>query len=73
MSFGERIKKYRLQWGVSQEVASGLCGISREEWSRYERGRSLPGYESLGLMARGMGVSADWLLGLTDVKKNINV
>lgn len=43
------------------------CGIKAQSLSRYERiGGQLPGAELLATFARTAGVSADWLLGLTD-------
>ena len=73
MTFGRRVKRLREGLGISQEVASGLCDISRVEWSRYECGEVLPGFDALGKMALGMGVSADWLLGLTEEKINLGM
>lgn len=73
MTFGERVKRFREGLGISQEVASGLCDISQRDWRRYENDETLPGYEALGKMAHGMGVSADWLLGLTAERKNLNL
>ena len=43
------------------------CGIKAQSLSRYERiGGQLPGAELLATFALTAGVSADWLLGLTD-------
>jgi transcriptional regulator with XRE-family HTH domain len=43
------------------------CGVKPQQLSRYERvGGQLPGAEALATFAREAGVSADWLLGLTD-------
>ena len=43
------------------------CGIKAQSLSRYERvGGQIPGAELLATFARKAGVSADWLLGLTD-------
>ena len=43
------------------------CGVKPQQLSRYERvGGQLPGAETLATFAREAGVSADWLLGLTD-------
>ena len=45
------------------------CGIKAQSLSRYERiGGALPGAELLARMASAADVSADWLLGLTDVR-----
>ena len=73
MTFGARVRRFREGLGISQEVASGLCDISRREWIRYEQDDILPGCDALAKMALGMGVSADWLLGLTEERHNINI
>lgn len=46
------------------------CGIVSQSLAKYERvGFSLPGAELLRRMAIATGVSADWLLGLTDERE----
>lgn len=46
------------------------CGIVSQSIAKYERvGFSLPGADLLRRMAIATGVSADWLLGLTDEKE----
>ena len=53
---GERAREFAIR-----------CGVKPQQLSRYERvGGQLPGAETLATFAREAGVSADWLLGLTD-------
>lgn len=49
------------------------CGIANQSLSRYEReGNNLPGAELLRRMCLASGVSADWLLGLTDTRRGFD-
>jgi len=43
----DRIKEERVRLGLSQLEAADLCGVSREQWGKYERGQSVPGGEVL--------------------------
>ncbi len=56
----------RLIAGYSQEKLSEIVGIgSRQIW-RYENGENVPDADVLAAIATTLGVSADYLLGLTD-------
>lgn len=49
------------------------CGIAEQSLSRYERvGNYLPGPELLRRMCLASGVSADWLLCLTDTRRGFD-
>ena len=49
------------------------CGIANQSLSRYEReGNNLPGAELLRRMCLASGVSADWLLCLTDTRRGFD-
>ena len=49
------------------------CGIAEQSLSRYERvGNYLPGPELLRRMCLAAGVSADWLLCLTDTRRGFD-
>lgn len=57
---GERIAALvRLHGG--RAAAARAAGISADQISRYVQGRSSPGFETLARLARGRGVSLDWL------------
>lgn len=45
--FAERLKNERDRLGLSQAEAGDLCGVSREMWGKYERGKGVPGGEVL--------------------------
>ncbi|CAE15827.1 MULTISPECIES: helix-turn-helix domain-containing protein [Photorhabdus] len=38
-----RLKKERKRLSLKQDEAAQMCGVSREMWSKYERGVAVPG------------------------------
>lgn len=63
-SFGERLKE--LRGDLSQDDFALKIGTKQTTLSNWERGFREPNYSGLVLIANSCGVSADWLLGLTD-------
>lgn len=59
-----RLKEAR--GNLSQVAAARKVGISQQAWARYESNGCSPNVESLIPICRAFGVSADWLLGLSD-------
>lgn len=55
--------KLRNKKGVSQEEVAAVLGVSRQAFSRYEKGEREMGYDSLVQLARYFDVSVDYLLG----------
>jgi len=51
-----RIKALRKQRGLSQEALAELIDRSPDAISNLERGISTPGYDTLDLLAQGLGV-----------------
>lgn len=66
MIIGERIREARTRNGWTQEQVAGWTGLSAVEIAHYEAGRRKPASGNLTKLARGLRVSADWLLGLED-------
>lgn len=62
--FIDRLKIARQN--LSQQAAADKIGIKQQAYARYETGRSTPGMDVLRKMCVVFGVSADWLLGLSD-------
>ena len=52
--------------GEKSHAFAKRCGVKPQQLSRYESGEQLPGADRLAVFARAAGVSADWLLGLSD-------
>jgi transcriptional regulator with XRE-family HTH domain len=63
-SFGDRLKERR---GTrSQEEMASVFGVSQSAYSSWERGVKEPSISTICSMCRHLGVSSDWLLGVTD-------
>jgi transcriptional regulator with XRE-family HTH domain len=62
----DRLKSLREQRGWSQRELSRLCGLGITTISGYERGEFDVSATHLGIIAKKLGVSTDYLLGLTD-------
>jgi transcriptional regulator with XRE-family HTH domain len=62
----ERLREMREKKGLTQRELAHLCGMNEHQVFRYENGKSDPSATNLGLIARELGVSADYLLGLSD-------
>jgi len=62
----QRLRYLREKHGLSQKDLAQKFGISNFALSRYERGEADPDSELIKKFAEFFGVSADYLLGLTD-------
>lgn len=74
LCFAQRFSSLRS--GKTQSECAELLGISRPTVGFYESGERIPDAITLGRIARICNVSADWLIGLSDVKsveRNIQV
>jgi len=63
----QRIRERRKALGLSQDDLAELTGCLQTQISRYENNEALPMSDALEALARALQVSADWLLGITDV------
>src|SRR5579871_2908744 len=61
-----RLRETRERKGLSQKQLALLCGLGINQISRYENGATDPASHILQKLATSLGVSADYLLGLTD-------
>lgn len=66
LTFSTQLTKLRKAKKLNQEQASELLGISRSTYANYEVGAREPNLALLKKMAMVFGVSADYLLGLSD-------
>lgn len=60
----QRLKLRIQEMGVTQARAAKLAGITPQRMGNYVQGTRSPDILTLSKIARGFGVSADWLLGL---------
>ena len=61
---GPRVAEERKRLGLSQDMAGSLCGVSREMWGKYERGKAAMGAEVLAAFAQAGGDVLYILTGL---------
>lgn len=60
-----RLRSERERLGFTQNDVSGICGISREMWGKYERGVAIPGGEVLAAFAKA-GANIQYILTGTE-------
>lgn len=66
--FGERLLQIRKKRKVSQDELAKKLGIHAPVIGRYERGEVKPSIETAARMAGALGVSLDYLTGLSDME-----
>ena len=68
-----RLSELRRQYGLSQEAVGTLLGTSQATVSRWEdeTSTSTPSALEVSLLARHCGVSADWLLGISEHQESL--
>ena len=62
VSLGEKIRKARLEAGLTQEELSELLMVSRAAVAKWETNRGLPDIDNLKFIASALSVSVDYLL-----------
>lgn len=67
---GERLKQMREKNGLTQTELATAMGVAQQAINRWERGKLDASLPALKDMARILGVSADYLLGLVDNPKD---
>lgn len=66
-----RIKQLRQKRGVIQEILAAELGITQQMLSKYERDVTLIKVDILKKIAAYFNVMTDYLLGVSDVKRDI--
>lgn len=66
-----RIKQLRQKRGVIQEILAAELGITQQMLSKYERDVTLIKVDILKKIAAYLNVTTDYLLGVSDVKRDI--
>jgi transcriptional regulator with XRE-family HTH domain len=62
----DRLRDTRELRGYSQRELARICGLGENQIHRYETGKSDPSATHLKLIADKLGVSTDYLLGLSN-------
>ena len=68
--FAKRLRELIESTGVSQAELANVVGVTRQAINSYTLGNTVPNSDVLTDIAKYFDVSADYLLGLTDVKSN---
>lgn len=63
---GKRIKELRLEQNMTQTDLAKVVGVATNTVTQYEKGTSKVSIDVLVNLADVLGVSTDYLLGLTD-------
>ena len=66
MTFGEKLKKLRIEKQLSQEDLANQLGVSRQAISKWEQDIALPDTNNLILIAKIFKVSLDDLVNYND-------
>lgn len=66
-TIGDRIKQLRDEAGLSQMELSEKIGLSQSAIARYELNKTEPKASDIIKLSEFFGVSADYLLGLSDI------
>lgn len=68
MTVQEALKRFRKDFGYTQKQVADELEISQQAYQLYES-RSYPSAEVIMKLAKNHGISADYLLGLSDIPK----
>ena len=68
MKFNERLKELRKELGYTQREVGKHLGVGRTTISEYESGNIVPKQDNLVKLASFLGVSVDYLTGVSDDK-----
>lgn len=67
MNFGYRLRYLRLKLHMSQKELANALGLSINAISQYETNKRFPDQKGIVNMCRFFNISADYILGLSDV------
>ena len=62
----ERLRAAREKLGVGQRQLGRICGFGANQINRYESGEQEPSAAAFRILVGILGVSVDYLMGLTD-------
>lgn len=67
ISVGEKLKTLRLNNNLTTRDVAQALKIGKGTYTNYETGRSKPSFDILISICKYFNISADYLLGLTDI------
>lgn len=69
MKISESLKRFRQQKNLTQDTVAKILGTSKQAYYRYEKD-VIPSAEVIKTISMAFNVSADYLLGITDIPSN---
>ncbi len=69
-AIGDIIRSIRNEKGLSQEQLARMIGVNKSTVALYESGARQPSLAKLKELSRALGVTTDFLLGMSDQKCN---
>lgn len=69
MYYNEKIAFERDSQNITQKEMADYLGIKQQQYSRYEKGINVMPVTYLPKICEKLGVSADYILGLSKIKK----
>lgn len=70
MTIAEALKRFRGRFGYTQSEIAERIGTIQQHYYKYESGRNIPSAEIIVKIAVAFNVSADYLLGLSNIPNN---
>lgn len=67
MELSESLRRFRKEYNVTQRQAALAGGVTERNYQRYEQGSMIPTVTVIMGLADSFNVSADYLLGRTNV------
>lgn len=58
---GDRIKRIREAWRMSQTELGEICGVKKNTVSHWENGRQRPTVAQMYLLCQATGLTLDWI------------
>ena len=69
MEFNEKIKKRRKELKLTQKQVGDSIGLRYQNYQDLEYGKKKPSFDTLVKLCICLNVSADYLLGISDIKE----
>lgn len=71
-SFGDRLRRFREERGMTQADVAQSCGIPVAAISHFETGRRFPNYWNLKKLCIGMDLKPEYLMGLKSLETGLS-
>lgn len=73
LRFPSRLKQILSETGTTQQELADILGVQRQTVSLYVNGQIRPDISALSAIGQHFDVTTDWLLGLAEHKKSIQL